>query len=106
MFPLHVVFLYWHYPHVWGPEGPGLKLYSVIRQEDWKLIYFHENQKFELYNTKTDISENNNLSTKYPNIVKNLALQLGSYLKQANTKMPIVSKTGKTVMYPDEILTN
>ena len=39
-------YFYWHYPHVWGPDGPALKLYSAIRQGDWKLIYFHEDLHF------------------------------------------------------------
>ena len=21
-------YFYWHYPHVWGPDGPALKLYT------------------------------------------------------------------------------
>ncbi|MBE9545594.1 MAG: sulfatase, partial [Proteobacteria bacterium] len=37
--------LYWHFPHHYG-EQP----YSTIRQGDWKLIYFHADQKYELYN--------------------------------------------------------
>lgn len=97
-------FFYWHYPHVWGPDGPALKLYSVVRQGDWKLIYFHENEKLELYNTKDDIGEKNNLSERQPKIVKKLAKQLGSYLRKANTQMPIVTKTGKGILYPDEVI--
>lgn len=97
-------FLYWHYPHVWGPDGPALKLYSVVRQGDWKLIYFHESQQFELYNTKEDIGEKNNLLNVYPNIAKQLVNQLGSYLRKANTQMPIVNKTGKMVLYPDDAI--
>ncbi len=95
-------FFYWHYPHVWGPDGPALKLYSVVRQGDWKLIYFHESQQFELYNTKEDIGEKNNLFHVYPVMAKKLAAQLGSYLKKAKTQMPIVKKTGKMVLYPDD----
>ena len=97
-------FLYWHYPHVWGPEGPALKMYSVVRQGDWKLIYFHEGQRFELYNTKEDIGEKNNLLNSHFGIAKKLAIQLGSYLRKAKTKMPIDKKTNKMVLYPDDAI--
>lgn len=95
-------FYYWHYPHVWGPDGPALKLYSAIRQGDWKLIYFHEDLHFELYNTNADIGEQNNVIQVYPKIAKKLANQLGSYLRKANTKMPINKKTNKAILFPDE----
>ena len=96
-------YLYWHYPHVWGPEGPGLKMYSVIRQGYWKLIYFYENQAFELYNTRDDIGEQKNLLHTHFNIAKKLAIQLGSYLRKSNAGIPIDKKTGKVVLYPDEV---
>ncbi|MEC5166584.1 arylsulfatase A-like enzyme [Flavobacterium sp. PL11] len=95
-------YLYWHYPHVWGPEGPALKLYSAIRQGDWKLIYFHEDIKLELYNTKTDIGEQNDVLKIYPKMAKKLANQLGKYLRVANTKMPINKATGKMILFPDD----
>ena len=95
-------FFYWHYPHVWGPDGPALKLYSAVRQGDWKLIYFHEDLHFELYNTKTDIGEQNNLVKVYPKIAKKLANQLGRYLRKANTNMPIDKRTNKAILFPDD----
>jgi arylsulfatase A-like enzyme len=95
-------FFYWHYPHVWGPDGPALKLYSAVRQGDWKLIYFHEDLHFELYNTKNDIGEQNNVVKVYPKIAKKLANQLGRYLRKANTNMPIDKRTNKAILFPDD----
>ena len=95
-------FYYWHYPHVWGPEGPALKLYSAIRQGDWKLIYFHEDQRFELYNTKIDVEEKNNVVSGEMKIGYKLAKQLGKYLRKANTKMPINKMTNKMILFPDD----
>ena len=95
-------FYYWHYPHVWGPEGPALKLFSAIRQGDWKLIYFHEDLHFELYNTNTDIGEQNNVVKVYPKIGKKLANQLGRFLRKANTNMPINKRTKRAILFPDE----
>jgi arylsulfatase A-like enzyme len=97
-------FFYWHYPHVWGPEGPALKMYSVVRQGNWKLIYFHESQQFELYNTLNDIGEQNNLIDTNFDIAKKLASQLGKYLRKAKTEMPINKITKKTILYPDDAI--
>ena len=95
-------FYYWHYPHVWGPDGPALKLYSAIRQGDWKLIYFHEDLHFELYNTKTDIGEQNNVVKLNPKIAKKLANQLGLFLRKAHTNMPINKHTNKAILFPHD----
>ena len=47
--------IYWHYPNIWGPEGKGIGAYSAVRKENWKLIYFHKERKFELYDLENDI---------------------------------------------------
>lgn len=97
-------FFYWHYPHVWGPEGPALKMYSVVRQGNWKLIYFHEEQRFELYNTQNDIGEQNNLLNTNFDIAKKLAFKLGNYLRKAKTEMPINKITKQPILYPDDAI--
>ena len=48
-----------------GGHGPGHGLNAfrlLFRQGDWKLIYWHPDQKFELFNLKEDISEEHNLA--------------------------------------------
>ncbi|MCP9766594.1 sulfatase [Lacihabitans sp. LS3-19] len=97
-------FFFWHYPHIWGPKGPALKLYSVIRQGDWKLIYFHEDGSFELYNTETDISETKNLVFENEKLAKKLSKKLTSELKKGNSGMPTLIKTGQKIPYPDQAL--
>ena len=37
-----------------------------MRQGPWKLIYFFEDDVYELYNLDNDIGERNNLATIYP----------------------------------------
>ena len=50
--------MYWHYPHYYNTTTPV----SAIRQGDWKLLEFFEDNHVELYNLKDDIGENNNLA--------------------------------------------
>jgi arylsulfatase A-like enzyme len=97
-------FLYWHYPHIWGPKGPALELYSVIRQGHWKLIYFHADPRFELYNTEADLGETQNLFSPHHPMALKLAKELGRTLKKGQTEMPKDIATQRNVPYPDEFI--
>lgn len=55
----------------------------------WKLIEFFEDNQVELYNLKTDISEKNDLSTKYPKKVKKLKEMLHKWQRSVNAQMPV-----------------
>ena len=77
--------LFWHYPHYHGSKWiPG----SAIRERDWKLIRFYEDDKIELYNLKDDLGENNDLAAVYPEKVQELNAKLNDYLKECDAKMP------------------
>jgi arylsulfatase A-like enzyme len=97
-------FLYWHYPHIWGPKGPALELYSVIRQGHWKLIYFHTDQRFELYNTEADLGETQNLFSAQHSVALKLAKELGRALKKGRAEMPKEIATQRNVPYPDDLI--
>ena len=87
--------LFWHFPHKYVEEP-----FSSIRKGDWKLIYFHANQNFELYNLKDDIGEKNNLVDKHKDIAKSLANELRLFLIDTNADMPIIKATQKPVPLP------
>ena len=80
--------LFWHYPNEWGPSGPGIGSFSAVRNGDWKLIYFHEDQHYELYNLSQDIGEQNNLAMIQPSKVNELAAILSAYLIRVEAQMP------------------
>jgi arylsulfatase A-like enzyme len=77
--------LFWHYPH-YGNQGgnPG----SVIRKGDWKLIYFYETQKVELYNLNVDISEKHNLADQEAELVGKLKTELFDWLVESKAAFP------------------
>ena len=54
--------LFRHFPNSWGPTGPGIGASSTIRKGEWKLIYYHADQIFELFNIPNDIGESTNLA--------------------------------------------
>lgn len=77
--------LYWHYPHYHGSTwAPG----SAIRQGDWKLIEFLEENKVELYDLKTDLSERNDLATERPEVVRQLRDKLNAWRTETHAYIP------------------
>ncbi|MEM7600114.1 MAG: hypothetical protein AAF357_01710 [Verrucomicrobiota bacterium] len=52
--------LIWYFPNFWGPlnrppvEGPGMGPCSTIRRGDWKLIFYYEDKRIELFNLAND----------------------------------------------------
>ena len=90
----------WHYPHMRTNGSPDIQPFSAIRQGDWKLIFFHKDQHFELYNTRTDLSEKNNLFTSLPEKGQFLAKKLGEKLRSSNSKMLIDKEKQKEIIYP------
>ncbi len=93
--------LYFHFPNNWGPTGPGIGSHSAIRNGDWKLIYYHADMSYELFNLKDDIGETKNLYKNNKEIVNRLAGDLRGYLIKVDAQMPTVKATGKLVPFPE-----
>ena len=75
--------LIWHFPHYRHAPGP----YSIIRNDNWKLIKFYEGI-FELYDLEKDLGEQANLASQMPGKVKELDEQLMASLTAMNAKIP------------------
>lgn len=95
--------LYWNFPNIWGPSGPGIGATCSVRDGDWKLIYYYESGKKELFNISADIGETIDLSEKHRNIVKNLSKDLGKYLRKVSAQRPSFIATGTPTPWPDDI---
>ena len=93
--------LYWHYPNVWGPKGPGIGPHSAIRRGDWKLIYYHTDRRCELFNLAADLSEEHDLIGTERAKAKELAAMLARWLKETKAQMPTDKQTGKSVPLPE-----
>ncbi len=98
--------LFWHYPNEWGPSGPGIGAYSAIRMGAWKLIYYHLDQSFELFNLESDIGESQNLVQSHPQKKEELAKVLGEYLASINAQMPKLRTSGEVIAYPHVTLSD
>ncbi len=93
--PLESRSLYWHYPH-YGNQGgiPG----GSIRDGDWKLIEFYEDNHVELFNLKDDLAESHDLARAEPDRARQLREKLDGWRKSLGAKMPTPNPnyTGQT----------
>lgn len=94
--------LYWNMPNKWGNEGPGINFNCAVREGDWKLIYYYDTGRKELFNIPEDIGEHNDLSAKNPALVKRLSKKLGKYLRSVDAQRPTFKATGLPCKWPDE----
>ena len=77
--------IYWHFPHYsnHGMQSPG----GAIRLGDYKLIEYFENNSFQLFNLKNDISEQNDLSTSEPEKAAELLSMLNEWRRETSAQM-------------------
>jgi arylsulfatase A-like enzyme len=80
--------IYWHYPHYSNQGGSPA---CAVRAGDWKLIEFFDPGKVELYNLKSDIEEEKDLSLERPEIVDTLWKKLKSWRESIEAKIPQVN---------------
>lgn len=78
--------LFWHYPHYGNQGGEPC---STIRKGDWKLIYYYEDGRSELYNLAKDIGEHGTFNAQYPEKVKELKAELMTWLDEVNARKPL-----------------
>ena len=97
---------FWHYPNHWGPPGPGIGASSSVRRGDWKLIYYHADRSYELFNIAEDLGETHNLASEEGKRTRRLAEELREYLTSVEAQMPTDRATGKVVPLPGERLPN
>jgi arylsulfatase A-like enzyme len=90
--------LVWHYPHVYD-QYP----YSVIREGDWKLIYFHAEQRYELYHLAKDLGEHRDRSSDRPKVRDRLAGLLAEQLEGFGAQMPVETSSGLAVPYATHV---
>jgi arylsulfatase A len=88
--------LFWHYPHY--HNGSGMKPASAIRWKNYKLIEWHEatllnkDNQIELYDLTLDPGENNNLTSKIPDIAIQMRNKLRDWTNEVDAKMPQVNE--------------
>lgn len=99
--------LVWHFPYYHPEKGftqspkeigvadfetsqtrPHSAISLMHDGEQWKLLKFYEQNRFELYNLTHDISESHDLTKVHPNIARKLRSQLEDTLSEMNARFP------------------
>jgi arylsulfatase A-like enzyme len=89
-----------HYPHVWGPKGPGYEPHSSIRIGKWKAVYFYIPRRWELYDIEHDLAEERDLAARRPKKLRELAARLDSAFIEMNAQAPIDRQTRQPLPLP------
>ena len=76
--------LYWHYPHYYPTTSPV----SSIRQGDWKLLHYYEDDHVELYNLADDLGEEQDLTSGRAEVAAELRQKLDGILGDADAQFP------------------
>jgi arylsulfatase A-like enzyme len=63
---------------------------TTIISGDWKLIYYYEYGRYELFNLNLDISEQNDLSSQKPEIATRLLNELNAWAKEVHAPIPTI----------------
>lgn len=77
--------IFWHYPH-YGNQGGSPA--SAVRDGDWKLIEFLEDDRVELYNLVRDPGEHQNLAGSETDRVARMTRQLHEWRTAVGAQMP------------------
>jgi len=77
--------IYWHYPHY---HPGGATPYSAVRDGNWKLIEFFEDNHVELYNLKEDPEESQDLAGRIPEKAESLRTQLHRWREEVKAQLP------------------
>lgn len=80
--------LYWHYPHY---HTEGATPFSSIRQGDWKLIYYYETAKMELYNLRSDPGELHDVVIQEKKRAAMLYEKIKSWKQKTGAQDPVVN---------------
>ena len=72
--------IYWYY--TFAKEGTGNPSMAAVRDGDYKLVEFMYENRFELYNLKDDVGEQNDLSQKLPQKTKEMTEMLHGWVKE------------------------
>lgn len=80
--------LYWHYPHY---HPGGATPYGAIRDGDWRLVEFFEDNHVELYQLNEDLGETRDLAKTHPEKAAELTQKLHDWRARVGAQMPLMN---------------
>lgn len=96
--------IFWHFPGYLLDSGRDQRPQTVMVKTDgaheWKLFYNYEDQSYELYDLAADVGETTNLAATETTVVRDLALEMATWLLDVGAEMPTVAATGVPAPLP------
>ncbi len=77
--------IFWHYPHY---HPGGATPYGAVRQGDFRLVEFYEDNHVELYNLRRDVGETQDLASAQPEKAQALRRLLHRWRDAVGAQMP------------------
>jgi arylsulfatase A-like enzyme len=75
---------FFHYPHYYATTTPV----SSVREGDWKLLHYYQDDRVELFHLKDDPYEQSEISSQEPERAEKLRKKLDDWLKSVNAALP------------------
>ncbi len=80
--------LYFHYPHYYPTTTPVSALLRREGDREWKLLYYFEDAKVELYDLARDPGESRDLASEFPQAAQRLRARLEAWWKAVGAPLP------------------
>jgi len=94
--------LFWHFPHY---TNQGSRPSGAMREDNWMLVEYYDDEAAELYDLARDISEKDNVAAQNPDRVTSMRAALAAWRKevnaQANTPNPNYDPARRAPLYID-----
>ncbi|MFT5423867.1 MAG: arylsulfatase A-like enzyme [Phycisphaerales bacterium] len=88
----------WHQPHQWGASGPGIEPFTSVRRGRWKLLFFHADERYELYDLSADPGESVDLAATTPAALAEMRAVLVRWVERTGAQPSVRKPTGEPVL--------
>ena len=88
--------LFWHFPHYYPRMTPG----SAVRNGDWKLIHYYEDDRRELYNLRDDPGEQHDLANEESATSARLYWELAEWRTSIGANEPTTRRASSSEITP------
>ena len=75
--------LFWHFPHY---TNQGSRPSGAVREEDWVLVEYYDDEAVELYHLASDLRETQNLAAQHPDRVARMRAALAAWRASVNAQ--------------------
>lgn len=93
---------FWHFPHY---TNQGSRPAGAMREDDWMLVEYYDDNGVELYDLKADRSETKNLAAQYPARTAAMRSELAAWRRdmnaQSNQPNPYFNEARYRELYED-----